>query len=587
MIYLDYIIWAVIIFAIIFIMAGLVIIALKFSGKIKTNDPGATVSLTLPYLDIPLNVSGGTGVFLIVMGTIFFVIAIGIELPPPNPSLSGYVWNDEDGDSERAYEDYGIENVTIEIFYDGKNKSTKTNLNGEYIFDDLKPGGYIIEVDESTLPEGVVQTYDPDSSLDSSTAIDLGENENRNNISFGYGNIFTITTKQRKYEYGGDDWAGLKYNIIDLFGNESVPLKNDNPNKLALLLVDDDGEHQLSEGEHLDFENGYVLEVTNIDIENDQVSLKAVNNGDTVGETVLNLSQEYNTWNLKLDDVEGLEDVEVFKVHIKKISCTRSVAYMHGWLLKYPAVVFDVPIYDIFRVGQMNTLTLYCGAPPLYQNFSFGEDYAISLRSLDVEDNEVCMDFMKNGEIIDSEVFEVPKNWDHVIETTENDAIVYRIHVNDISDNPNWYPFATVTGYFLENHNYYAVNFNRTHENEIHDMKNGYKFEVDSIDVGTNEVHVNIIKDNKVVDKKILLVTEKENFLLEDIESEGYYEDAWVYRINVENILCEEKTVYIKGLWLIDYKDASTIEIGDILEDKFQIVEIGDGYLKYSNKTST
>ena len=68
------------------------------------------------------------------------------ELVPPG-SLSGYVYADNDQDCVRDPSDIGIAGVTIRLLDASGNviRTTTTDSNGRYIFDDLRPGTYGVE----------------------------------------------------------------------------------------------------------------------------------------------------------------------------------------------------------------------------------------------------------------------------------------------------------------------------------------------------------------------------------------------------------------------------------------------------------
>jgi protocatechuate 3,4-dioxygenase beta subunit len=63
---------------------------------------------------------------------------------------------------------------------------TTTDENGNYFFGGLPAGDYTVEVDQTTLPEGVSNTVDPDDGDDSTAAVTLADGEINLDQDFGY-----------------------------------------------------------------------------------------------------------------------------------------------------------------------------------------------------------------------------------------------------------------------------------------------------------------------------------------------------------------------------------------------------------------
>ena len=113
-------------------------------------------------------------------------------------SLGDRVWLDFNGDGIQDAGEPGIPGVKLNL-YDASNTlvgSTYTDANGNYLFEGLVSGDYRTEVDVTTLPSGITQTYD----LDGTTSADqisgnLGQNTDVVTWDYGYrGHItFAIT----------------------------------------------------------------------------------------------------------------------------------------------------------------------------------------------------------------------------------------------------------------------------------------------------------------------------------------------------------------------------------------------------------
>lgn len=119
---------------------------------------------------------------------------------PAISSIESLVWHDTDSDGVVDAGEPGIANVTLEIYNDINGNgsidpgdvllgTTTTNASGNYIFEDLLPGDYIVEVDTSSLPAGSVNTFDEDdgtTSPDDMTEVDVTINETYGTADFGY-----------------------------------------------------------------------------------------------------------------------------------------------------------------------------------------------------------------------------------------------------------------------------------------------------------------------------------------------------------------------------------------------------------------
>ena len=115
-------------------------------------------------------------------------------------SIGDRVWLDTDAEGDQDPAELGIANVTVileaDLDADGiidYTAETTTDANGEYLFDDLPAGDYTITVDDTTLPDGMEQTYDYDGLGTPHTSdYTLAENEHNREQDFGYRGLGSI-----------------------------------------------------------------------------------------------------------------------------------------------------------------------------------------------------------------------------------------------------------------------------------------------------------------------------------------------------------------------------------------------------------
>ncbi|HSM02308.1 MAG TPA: SdrD B-like domain-containing protein [Acidimicrobiia bacterium] len=94
----------------------------------------------------------------------------GLTLPA---SIGDLLWEDLDGDGIQDEGEPGVAGVTVRLFNSGGTqvRSTVTDANGEYLFSNLRPGVYHIEID---IPEGFAPTLQ-DEGLDEEKDSDADE----------------------------------------------------------------------------------------------------------------------------------------------------------------------------------------------------------------------------------------------------------------------------------------------------------------------------------------------------------------------------------------------------------------------------
>jgi uncharacterized repeat protein (TIGR01451 family) len=188
------------------------------------------------------------------------------ETPPPGTvgSIGDRVWIDADSDGVQDANEAGINSVTVNLYTDPDGDSifdtliatTTTDENGNYNFDGLSSGAYVVEVNPITLPAGVswTQTGDPDEFAQVATAAD---HRTTNPIILAPGDVFV----NADFGYQGD--AASTHLIGDTIyldanangsqnvgepgiANVTVTLLDSASNPIAQAVTDENGQYLFS-----------------------------------------------------------------------------------------------------------------------------------------------------------------------------------------------------------------------------------------------------------------------------------------------------------------------------------------------------
>lgn len=100
---------------------------------------------------------------------------------------SGKIWHDQNGDGLQAGDELGIDNVLLLLTdAQGVGRVAATRNGGQYQFDSLPVGRYILRVVAESMPAGAVPTFDVDGALDLQTSFDIEVSTILTNINFGF-----------------------------------------------------------------------------------------------------------------------------------------------------------------------------------------------------------------------------------------------------------------------------------------------------------------------------------------------------------------------------------------------------------------
>ncbi len=103
-------------------------------------------------------------------------------------SIGDRVFEDLDNDGVQDAGEPGFANVTVNLLNAGGTviATTTTDANGNYMFANLAPGTYTVQVVGSTLPAGAVETFEKDATLNNSTTQTVTAGQSVTDVDFGY-----------------------------------------------------------------------------------------------------------------------------------------------------------------------------------------------------------------------------------------------------------------------------------------------------------------------------------------------------------------------------------------------------------------
>ncbi|MGB5687581.1 MAG: SdrD B-like domain-containing protein, partial [Candidatus Electrothrix sp.] len=206
-------------------------------------------------------------------------------------AIGDRIWNDADNDGVQDPDETGLVGITVKLLtddngdgvYGGVDDSpavtTVTGADGRYIFDDLTPGSYVIEVDTTTLPAvyNTTPSGDPDSTPDGRTTgpLVVAPGDVFVNADFGY-NIDNNTDPTTTETGGGSSIGDIIYLDADADGTYnsavdigipgvSIVLEDAAGNIIGTAITDENGNYSFDGLPNGDYtvkvvDNGNVLD---------------------------------------------------------------------------------------------------------------------------------------------------------------------------------------------------------------------------------------------------------------------------------------------------------------------------------------
>lgn len=179
--------------------------------------------------------------------------------------------------------------------------------------------------------------------------------------------VYRTEIKSETYSYQGENWKGVTYPVICFFGDLYVPLSTKgeegeeiHPDKLSRLVLDCSDICLLEAYGIIDLGEGYTLEVKDVDGKNNRVWIEFKLDDEYIDDEIIDVSGG-GDWEVRLDNIENLDDVVVMKLHVSEVfqeddKAKPFVAQLEGlWLIDYKNAFTVKPnaIYGEFKVGSL------------------------------------------------------------------------------------------------------------------------------------------------------------------------------------------------------------------------------------------
>ncbi|BAN03690.1 SdrD B-like domain-containing protein [Ilumatobacter coccineus] len=185
-------------------------------------------------------------------------------------SIGDTVWLDLDGDGTINGQEVGLEGVTVNLTWGGPDGivggangaddvviAVVTDANGNYSFEGLPAGEYVVTVDPASLPDGLTPSFDLDGDIttpDGSTPVTLGAAEDIDTVDFGYqgsssigDTIFFDRDRDGTQQVGGNgDEPGLAGVVVTLTWEGENGIFGDADDEMFTTFTDTDGFYEFT-----------------------------------------------------------------------------------------------------------------------------------------------------------------------------------------------------------------------------------------------------------------------------------------------------------------------------------------------------
>ncbi|PAV13882.1 hypothetical protein ASJ81_03125 [Methanosarcina spelaei] len=358
-------------------------------------------------------------------------------------------------------------------------------------------------------------------------------------------------------DYKCESWSDEQYPVIDLFGDKYVPLFNDSENirdlhvnKLARLVLDSNETYTFKNNEKLNLGNGYALEAKKIDIDNETVWLEFTKDGKFVASQNIsvNTGENNKTWNVTLDNVEGENNIVVMKVYVNQLfaGVENNIVRIDGvWLIDY-ANARTLNIGD--KLGDFTLKEITSGVDKSnLRGLVFKNDMNNSSVTCNIVGTNYKCSSWSNEQYPLIRLFE-----ENYVPLFANNSSIWQSNIDKLAK------------LVLDSNETYTLE-----PKENLDLGHGYALEAKKIDIVNETVLLELTRNGQHVAEKNISISSEDNktwnIALDNVQGEN---DTVVMKVHVKQLFVgtEKSIVWIDGIWLIDYANARTLNIGDKLE---------------------
>jgi len=278
------------------------------------------------------------------------------------------------------------------------------------------------------------------------------------------------------------------------------------------VIINNSDEVVVTSGTPIILKEGYELAIKSIDIDGNKVYAELSKNGKVIESRVINLPQTVNGFYTYSTDTGSAKDLELIKVHFN--NSMRSADYDLAtidrvWQLS------DVNSSQVI-LNESGELVITSESP-----INLEEGYWLAIKSIDIDGNKLHIELSKNGEVIDSKIVIPPQieNSLYVYSTdlgsSENIELI-KVHFRNSFRGADEDLASIDQIWQASEADPYQVIIN--HSDQIPVMSGtplvlgeGYELAIKSIDIDGNKVYIELYKNGKVVDAKIIVVPQTED----------------------------------------------------------------------------
>lgn len=412
---------------------------------------------------------------------------------------------------------------------------------------------------------------------------------------------------------------GYTYPVVALFGDEYIPTADDDAGELVKLLVDSDDKLMLKIGSPLELPNGYTLTAKQIDVEGDKVWMELSKNGEFVEDEVVDVTSGEATWDYDVD-VGDQNDVIVFRLLVTDVfqGTEDGIICIEGiYLLDYENV-FKLEVGNQFGELEVESISSTIQMHNDYPiNLSIGETVNITENMKFKVADDSSLRFYLFKEYRNPGTYELRGNiatdvatwnalnfpgfwydldnnfgseeltisgmsgndiWEDGL--TYNTSIVQVEYAANFSDEYSMYLNNTYPAIGLFGEKYVSLSDTSpdklvkllvdTDENYVLradsnlELPNGFELTAKQFDVEGDKVWIELSRNGEFIEDQVISLTNSE--VTWDYDTDvGGVDDVIVFRLLITEISedIEGSFVTITGLYLIEYQDILSVEVGD------------------------